>query len=228
MKAMILAAGLGERMRPLTDKTPKPLLTVAAKPLIYYHLERLAEAGVKEVVVNISHLADQIEENLGAGEQWGLDIQFSREAEPLETAGGIIQALTLLGTEPFLLVNGDVWSDYPFTTLAAHNLGENLVHMVMVDNPPQHERGDFYLNADGKLSEQKESGSPRLTYAGIGVYSPQLFAGCAQGKLALKPLLLEAMANRQASGEHYWGEWVDVGTPERLRQLNQQGMRDER
>jgi MurNAc alpha-1-phosphate uridylyltransferase len=222
LKVMILAAGLGERMRPLTDVTPKVLLEVTGKPLIYYHLERLAKVGVTDVIVNICHLAEQLEESLGSGRQWGLNISFSRELEPLETAGGIIRALPLLGEQAFLIVNGDVWTDYPFEQLLAKSLTRNnLAHLVMIDNPPQHINGDFYLGEDGQLLAQAEPGAQARTYAGIGLYTADFFKGVEAGKLALKPLLDKAIAQGQISAEYYGGEWFDVGTPNRLAQLNQ-------
>ncbi|MCX2983356.1 nucleotidyltransferase family protein [Halieaceae bacterium IMCC14734] len=220
MKAMILAAGLGERMRPLTDLTPKPLLPVGGKPLIQWHIENLVAAGFTNVVINTSHLGEQIEAFLGDGGSWGCQIEYSREAQPLETAGGIVQALPLLGAGPFALVNGDVWCDYPLSHLrdlpmaAAH-----LAHLVLVDNPAHHD-GDFVLEGDAVRLVEQPGGAPALTYAGIAVYRPEFFAGTAPGKLPLRPLLDAAIAASAVSGEHFSGRWTDVGTPQRLKELD--------
>lgn len=220
MKAMILAAGIGERMRPLTDATPKPLLQVGGLPLIEYHLRRLAVAGFNDIVINVSHLAQQIIDYCGDGGRWGVSISYSPEAAPLETAGGILQALPLLGQAPFLVVNGDVWTDFPFDTLADWPLRpEERAHLVFVDNPPQHTHGDFLLAQLGWV-EARPEGVKGLTYAGIGVYSPDFFAGIRPGKLALRPLLDDAIAARQLGGQYHGGRWEDVGTPERLYQLD--------
>ena len=214
MKAMILAAGRGERMRPLTDTTPKPLLKVAGRPLIEYHLERLAAADVTEVVINHAWLGEQIETALGTGERWGLRISYSPELQPLETGGGILQALPLLGDEPFLVVNGDVWCDYPFQRLPVQPDG--IAHLVLVDNPSHLPQGDFALR-DGRLYS---AGERRLTYSGIGVYRAELFDGCTRGRFPLAPLLHSAVREGSIAGELYTGRWVDVGTPERLHKLN--------
>lgn len=212
--AMILAAGRGERMRPLTDVVPKPLLPAGGRRLIDYHLEALARAGVREVVVNHAHLGAQIEAALGDGSDSGLRICYSPEPSALETGGGIYQALPLLGGGPFIVVNGDVWTDFDFGRLA---LGESdLVHLVLVDNPPHHPGGDFVLKG-GRVTTE---GAPRLTYAGVGVYRGELFAGCRGGAFPLAPLLREAMAAGRVSGERHEGAWVDVGTPERLAELD--------
>jgi len=223
MKAMILAAGRGERMRPLTDFTPKPLLKVGAKPLIVWHLERLAQAGFKEVVINHAHLGGQIEQALGNGSLWSMHIQYSPEQQALETAGGIANALPLLGEQPFLVVNGDIYTEIDFAPLAnlAHSLSPNLAHLLMVDNPPQHPQGDFAI-VDGRLSE---SGATQLTFSGVGVYHPSLFASVGRGQAAkLAPLLREAMAKQLATASYYDGVWHDIGTPERLHNLDQQLM----
>lgn len=218
MKAMILAAGRGERMRPLTDFTPKPLLKVGGKPLIVWHLERLAQAGFKEVVINHAHLGEQIEQALGNGSPWAMHIEYSPEQQALETAGGIAQALPLLGDQPFLVVNGDIYTEIDFAPLAAHKLMPKLAHLLMVDNPPQHPEGDFAI-VDGCLCE---SGSAKLTFSGVGVYHPSLFASVARGQAAkLAPLLRLAMAQQQATAVHYAGVWHDIGTPERLQSLDQ-------
>ena len=227
MKAMILAAGRGERMRPLTDHTPKPLLKVGGKPLIVWHLERLAKAGFKEIVINHAHLGKQIEQALGNGAQWGLSIQYSPEKIALETAGGIANALHLLGSEPFLVVNGDIYTDFDFTVLTPSPLmgegggeGEihqNLAHLVLVNNPPQHPNGDFAIQ-EGML---KNTGTQMLTFSGVGVYHPDLFAEVVIGQPAkLAPLLRKAIDNSAATAEYYQGVWHDIGTPERLAELD--------
>lgn len=215
MRAMILAAGRGERMRPLTDHTPKPLLQAGPEPLIGHHLRRLAAAGFREVVINLAHLGAQIADALGDGARYGVRIDYSWEPEgALETAGGIHQALPLLGDAPFLLVNGDIYTDYPFETLRRHGL-TGLAHLVLIPNPSHHPHGDFGLGADGRLHR----GEPRLTYAGIGLYHPRLFAPLAPGRAPLAPLLFDGIAAGLVSGERYGGLWVDVGTPERLAQV---------
>ena len=217
MKAMVLAAGRGERMRPLTDTTPKPLLEVGGKALIEYHLAALQQAGVEDVIINHAWLGDQIASRLGSGEQYGLRIEYSAEIpEALETAGGIIQALPRLGSEPFMVINGDIWCDYPLQQLPRHPDG--LAHLVMVDNPPHNPQGDFCL-INGDLQAEGDS---KLTYSGIGVFHPQLFAGLAPGIRPLAPLLKEAMVTHQVKGEHYRGHWYDIGTPERLTELDLQ------
>ncbi len=225
MKVMILAAGRGERMRPLTDTTPKPLLCAADKPLIVWHLERLAAAGFKEVVINHAHLGEKIMAALGDGKEFGLSIAYS--AEPpgaLETAGGIAKALPLLGKEPFLVVNGDIWCDWDFNR--AHHLSDRFAHLVFVDNPPEHAGGDFCL--DGTLvkyaGEQNLSnpGNPTsLTYAGISVFAPEFFKTVTVGSvLKLRPLLDAAIAEQKLTGERHTGRWTDVGTPARLQALD--------
>lgn len=217
MKAMILAAGRGERMRPLTDHTPKPLLPVAGKPLIVHHLEALRAAGIHDLVINTGHLGEQLPTALGDGRAWGVHILYSPEPpQALETGGGIFQALPLLGSEPFLVVNGDVWSDYPFARL--HMAPAGLAHLVLVSNPPHHPEGDFALTADGQV---RESGQLQLTYSGISVLRPELFDDCAPGRFPLGPLLRRAMAAGLISGEHYVGDWRDIGTPQRLAELDQ-------
>jgi len=221
VKAMILAAGLGERMRPLTDRTPKPLLPVGGKPLLQWHLENLVRAGFEDIVINVSHLAGQIESFVGDGSRWNCRVEWSREAEPLETAGGIIKALPLLGDEPFALVNADIWSDYPLERLQASLPGPGrLAHLVLVDNPPQHHKGDFVLAADGRVGCRPQRGGHTLTYSGMALYHPRFFAGTSPGKQPLLPLLERAIAAGQLGGEHYGGHWTDVGTPERLRELD--------
>jgi len=222
MKAMILAAGLGTRLRPLTLHTPKPLLSVADQPLIVWHLRALAAAGITEVVINTAWLGERLVETLDDGSQFGVQILWSHETEPLETAGGIIQALPLLGDQPFLLVNGDVWTRFDFAQLTGADLGQHLAHVVLVDNPPQHPTGDFYLAMDGQVLSDALDGQAKLTFAGISVLSPQLFAGLETGKRPLAPLLRQAMQAGQVSGQHLQQAWVDVGTIERLEQLDQQ------
>ena len=217
MKAMILAAGKGERMRPLTLHTPKPLLPVAGVPLIEYHLRALVAAGFKEVVINHAWLGAQIEAHLGNGAGWGLSISYSAEGEPLETGGGIFKALPLLGNDPFVLVNGDVWTDYDFTRLPQQPAG--LAHLVLVDNPGHHGKGDFCLH-QGLVSDAQD-GAATLTYSGIAVIDPKLFDGCTAGAFRLAPLLRDAMSVGQVTGEHFTGHWVDVGTQERLAEVEQ-------
>ena len=228
MKALILAAGLGERMRPLTNTTPKPLLQAGGKPLIAWHLEKLAALGATDVVVNTSWLASQFPETLGDGSRWGLRLHYRFEGDtPLETGGGMHNALGLLADAPFLAVNGDVWTDFDFSLLPAEPPG--LAHLVLVDNPPQHPAGDFALHDDGRVDSD---GEPRLTFAGIGMYRASLFddwrsiigdvAGVDETppRFKLAPLLRAAMARGQVAGTHHAGRWTDVGTPERLAELD--------
>lgn len=223
MRAMILAAGRGERLRPLTDTTPKPLLPVAGRPLIEYHIQRLAQAGFKDLVINHAHLGDQIEETLGDGARWGLSISYSREGTALETGGGIFRALPLLGSRPFLVVNGDIWCDYPFDKLRARVL-TGLAHLVLVPNPPHHARGDFGLDGQRVLS-----GGPTLyTFSGIGLYHPELFLGCQPGAFPLAPLLRRAMDDNRVTGELYQGCWIDVGTKERLVEAEKAALKGDR
>ncbi len=226
MKAIILAAGRGERMRPLTDITPKPLLAVGGKPLIAWHLERLARAGLREVVINHAHLGTQIEAALGDGARWGLSIRYSPEPEgALETAGGIANALPLLGyDEPFLVVNGDTYCDWDVARAVSVLTPGNLAHLVLVPNPQHHPQGDFSLagsvvGADIKAAARR--GEQVCTFSGIGIYRPQMFADIQRGQRAqLAPLLRVAMAARRVSGELHAGRWVDVGTPQRLAELD--------
>ncbi len=216
MKAMILAAGRGERMRPLTDHTPKPLLKVADKALIEYHIEALVRAGFADIIINHAWLGAQFEQVLGAGERYGAHLQYSPEgATALETGGGIFNALPLLGNGPFVVVNGDVWTDYPFERLP-RNLA-TLAHLVLVPNPPQHPQGDFFL-ADGML---RETGPVKYTFSGIGMYRAELFNGCRPGAFPLAPLLRAVIGQGQVSGERYDGGWYDIGTPARMEQLDQ-------
>lgn len=240
MRAMILAAGRGERMRPLTDHTPKPLLQAGGKPLIVWHIERLVRAGVTDLVINHAHLGAQLEAALGNGSQFGANIQYSPEAQALETAGGIANALPLLGNEPFAVINGDIYCDYDFALLPeqAKTLQANgdAAHLVLVDNPPQHPNGDFALSAEGRIYpltrpslRSPRSPAPRcalpalLTFSGIGIYQPSLFGHIPRGSIApLAPLLREQIALGKISGEHHNGLWVDVGTPQRLEELDRQ------
>ncbi len=215
--AMILAAGRGERMRPLSDSVPKPLLEAGGKPLIVHLIERLARAGIRDLVINHSHLGEQVERYLGDGSRYGVRIAYSLEAGGgLETGGGIFKALPLINTDPFLVVNGDIWTDYPFERLPARPAG--VAHLVLVDNPPQHPRGDFAL-CDGRVHAE---GEPRLTFSGIGLYARALFTHCQPGKFPLAPLLRAAMAQGQVSGERYAGDWRDIGTPQRLEELDRE------
>jgi MurNAc alpha-1-phosphate uridylyltransferase len=209
---MILAAGRGERMRPITDRTPKPLLPVAGKPLIVWHLERLAKAGFRDIVINHAHLGDQIEGLLDDGSAWGLSIRYSEEPPgALETAGGIANALPLLGSEPFLVVNGDIWCDLDFAALPPL-AANDLAHLVLVPNPAHNANGDFDLQGGRVLGVP-----PRLTFSGIGRYRPEMFVAIERGQPAkLAPLLRQAMAADRVSGQTHTGRWVDVGTPERL------------
>jgi N-acetyl-alpha-D-muramate 1-phosphate uridylyltransferase len=217
MRAMILAAGRGERMRPLTDHTPKPLLKVGGKPLIVWHLERLAKAGFKEIVINHAHLGEQIEKALGNGAAWGVSIQYSPEKIALETAGGIANALDLLGEEPFLVVNGDTFTEIDFGVLKYALKANNHAHLVLANNPPQHPNGDFAIEA-GML---KHTGAQMLTFSGVGVYHPDLFTGVVRGEPAkLAPLLRNAIVEDKATAERYQGVWHDIGTPERLSALD--------
>lgn len=217
MKAMILAAGRGERMRPLTDHMPKPLLQVGGQALIEYHLHNLAAAGFRDVVINHAYLGEQIERALGCGARYGLQIHYSAESICLETGGGIFNALPLLGDESFLVVNGDVWTDFPLVSLVSRlRASDDLAHLVLVDNPEHHRRGDFSLDQDRVRNE----GECKLTFSGIACYRPAFFAGCQPGVFPLAPLLRQAISEDKVSGEHYCGAWMDVGTPVRLDELN--------
>ena len=222
MKAMILAAGLGNRMRPLTLHTPKPLLEVGGKPLIVWHIEKLQKIGVTEIVINTAWLGEKLANALGDGSQFGVKILWSHEGEGLETAGGIINALPLLGDEPFILVNGDVWTTMDFASLLDVQLGEQQAHLVLVENPPQHLKGDFILSNGLAYTFEQEQLGEALTYSGIAVLHPRMFAGLENGKRPLAPLLKQAMQQHQVSAEKMQAVWVDVGTPERLQQLDQQ------
>lgn len=228
MKALIFAAGLGERMRPLTDHTPKPLLKVGNKPLIIWHLEKLAAMGVEDVVINTSWLAEQFPSTLGDGSPLGLRLHYCYEgATPLETGGGMWNAMSILGDAPFVAINGDIWCDADFSQLPREPTG--LTHLIMVDNPAHNPKGDFALDADGRLHSE---GEPRLTFSGIGVYRPELFDGWravvgdvsgadhTPPRFKLAPLLRAAMTRGLATGTRHAGQWTDVGTPQRLAELD--------
>ncbi|MFT5163560.1 MAG: MurNAc alpha-1-phosphate uridylyltransferase [Alteromonadaceae bacterium] len=227
MKAMILAAGRGERMRPLTDVCPKPLLKVADKPLLVYHIEKLVAIGIKQIVINHAWLGEQIEQTIGDGAQWGAQISFSPEpAGGLETAGGIVNALPLLGDEPFLVVNGDIWTDFDFALLP-QTLNDSLAHLVLVDNPLHNVDGDFILADDSHslLTNKTSSASTNqvaLTFSGIAVYHPDIFAGLTAQRYALGPLLKTQITRQNVVGQYYSGLWTDVGTIERLAALEKQ------
>jgi MurNAc alpha-1-phosphate uridylyltransferase len=225
---MILAAGRGERMRPLTDHTPKPLLEVGGKALIVWHIEKLAAAGSTELVINHAHLGAKLEAYLGDGRQFGAQIQYSRETSALETAGGIANARSLLGEQPFAVINGDIWCDYDFARLAeraaALQTNGDMAHLVLVDNPAHHPTGDFLLHDDRVIgSALKTQHLKHLTFSGIGVYHPALFSHISLGSVApLAPLLRTQIALGKVSGEHHAGLWIDVGTPQRLQELDNQ------
>ncbi|MBS3954603.1 MAG: nucleotidyltransferase family protein [Methylomicrobium sp.] len=217
MKAMILAAGRGERMRPLTDHTPKPLLPAADKALIVHTIEQLCQAGFSEIVINLAHLGKQIKHFLGNGSRFNVAIEYSDEGDgALETAGGIIKALPLLGPSPFLVVNGDIATDFPFASL--RTLEINLAHLVLVNNPAHHPDGDFGLDQSNNVVNDAPV---KLTFSGIGVYSPALFEGCLHGKQKLAPLLRSAIDLQRITGQKFEGFWLDIGTPERLLELDQ-------
>jgi MurNAc alpha-1-phosphate uridylyltransferase len=219
VKAMILAAGLGARMRPLTEHTPKPLLRAGGQALIDFHLHKLAAAGIREVVVNCSWLADQLEDYLADGSRYGLSIQLSRETQPLETAGGIVQALPYLDSEedePFLVINGDIWTEFDFAALRDIKPVEG--HLVLIENPPHNPGGDFYLNQSALISEKAEG--LRYTFSGISVWRPSVFRDFDSASRAFKPVMLAAIARDALGGELYQGRWWDIGTPQRLADLD--------
>lgn len=222
MKAMILAAGMGNRMRPLTLHTPKPLLEVGGKPLIVWHIEKLQKMGVQEIVINTAWLGEKLADALGDGSQFGVKILWSHEGEGLETAGGIINALPLLGNEPFILVNGDVWTTMDFAPLLNVQLQDDLAHLVLVENPVQHPQGDFTLAANKAYTFEQARSGENLTYSGVAVMHPQMFNALESGKRPLAPLLKQAMQQEKISAQKLQGVWVDVGTPERLNALDQQ------
>ena len=217
MRAMILAAGRGERMRPLTDHCPKPLLEINSKPLLYYHLESLACAGIKHIVINHAYLGEQIEEAVGDGNKWGVHISYSAEGlQSMETAGGICKALPLLGDQPFIVVNADIWTDFPYQQLSQYTTAQ--AHLVLVDNPPHHPQGDFVLGANGEIGTKN---GKKYTFSGIAIYAPSFFSDCKPGASSLAPLLKSAAQDGRVKGQHYSGEWVDVGTPQRLKAIRQ-------
>jgi N-acetyl-alpha-D-muramate 1-phosphate uridylyltransferase len=223
MKAIILAAGLGNRMRPLTDHTPKPLLCAGGKPLITYHLENLQRAGIREVIINLAYLGEKIRGHLGDGQQFNLNIRYSTEPEPLETGGAILHALDLLGTEPFLLINGDVWCDLEFAQFIQQPFSENNAgHLLLVPNPPFHPQGDFALAENGQLLDDPDkTHAQRFTFGGISLLKPELigeYPGKRQ-KFPLVEVLRRAINHQQLSGEVHHSHWSDVGTPERLQEL---------
>jgi N-acetyl-alpha-D-muramate 1-phosphate uridylyltransferase len=215
MFAMILAAGRGERMRPLTDEIPKPLLEIAGKALIVYQIEALKSAGVKSIVINVGHMGDQIQYHLGTGVSFGVQIHYSDEADDiLETAGGIIKALPLLGDKPFIVTNADIYTDFDYRTLPEQLHSD--AHLVLVDNPPHHPQGDFVFEK-GRVLQQ---GSKKLTYGGIGLFHPRFFKNCNPGRSALAPLLHKSVEANNLTAQHFKGLWSDVGTPERLKEIN--------
>ncbi|WP_421272309.1 N-acetylmuramate alpha-1-phosphate uridylyltransferase MurU [Aeromonas taiwanensis] len=216
MKAMILAAGRGERMRPLTNSLPKPLLAAGGKPLIVHHIEKLKHAGISELVINHAWLGHKLVAALGDGSAFGVSIRWSAEESALETAGGIVQALPLLGSDPFLVINGDTWIDADYATLVRQPLGSDLAHLWLVPNPPQHPNGDFSLQA-GRVQD-----APALTFSGVGLYHPAAFAELPSGARKLAPLLRDWMAQGRVGGSLLAGEWRDIGTVERLRALDEQ------
>jgi len=230
MKAMILAAGRGERMRPLTDHTPKPLLKVAGKSLIEYHIDALVRAEINEIVINHAWLGEQFESELGNGKRYDASILYSAENEgSLETGGGIFNALPLLGEDCFIIVNGDIWTDFDFSKIKhaikpSTEKQKNNAHLVLIDNPSHHSEGDFFLQKGMVFNDTKNqpelSGNLKLTYSGIAVFHPDFFSDCDAGSFPLAPLLRTAMSQGRVSGEHFQGEWSDVGTPERLQELN--------
>ncbi len=231
MMAMLLAAGRGERMRPLTDLTPKPLLVAGGKPLIVWHIERLARAGITDLVINHAHLGAQLENALGDGCRFGVHIRYSPEhPSALETAGGIAHALHLLGEEPFAVINGDIYCNYDFGRLPAHvaalQASNDTAHLVLINNPPHHPNGDFHLHKGRLISTSDQrltTNDSKLTFSGIGIYKPILFRHIPRGTAApLAPLLRAQIALGKASGEHYSGYWVDVGTPQRLEELDKE------
>lgn len=216
MRAMILAAGKGERMRPLTKTIPKPMLKAGGKPLLQYHIESLVDAGIREIVINTGRLGAAIESHFGTGRDLGADIRYSREGgQPLETGGGIKRALPLLGKGPFIVVNGDIWTDFDYSRLLEKDITPP--YLILVPNPPHHPQGDFVLQGD-RLSLD---GGPRLTYSGIGLYPPALFSEQTETVFPLLPLLQQAIREGVVTGELYTGRWLDVGTPERLRELEE-------
>jgi MurNAc alpha-1-phosphate uridylyltransferase len=218
MKAMILAAGYGKRLRPLTDHTPKPLLPIGGKPMIVHHLEKIADSEIKEVVINLGHLGSKIPQSLGNGSTWGLSIEYSDEGpDPLETGGGMAKALPLLGSETFLLVNGDVWTDLDFSTIPSSLSGNDQAMLFLVDQPGWRDKGDFKLDGN----RVQESDNPDLLYAGIALYHPSILDGAKVEKFSIVPRLKKAIQEDRVAGRKIVGEWDDVGTPERLLALRE-------
>ena len=218
MKAMILAAGYGKRLRPLTDHTPKPLLPIGGKPMIVHHLEKIADSGIKEVVINLGHLGSKIPQSLGNGSTWGLSIEYSDEGpDPLETGGGMAKGLPLLGSETFLLVNGDVWTDLDFSSIPSSLSGNDQAMLFLVDQPGWRDKGDFKLDGN----RVQESDSPDLLYAGIALYHPSILDGAKVEKFSIVPRLKKAIQEDRVAGRKIVGEWDDVGTPERLSALRE-------
>jgi MurNAc alpha-1-phosphate uridylyltransferase len=216
MKAMILAAGYGKRLRPLTDNTPKPLISIGGKPMIVHHLEKLAEAGIREVVINLGHLGSKIPDFLGSGSTWGVSIEYSDEGpDPLETGGGMTKALPLLGKDTFLLVNGDVWTDLDFSIIPKTLSSNDQAMLFLAKQPEWREKGDFNLDE----SRVRESGTPNLLYAGIALYHPSILDGAVVEKFSIVPRLKKAIQQDRVAGQLINGEWDDVGTPERLATL---------
>ena len=221
MKAMILAAGRGTRMAPLTDTCPKPLIPLCGKPLIIHHLEKLAAAGITDIVINHAWLGEQLEQTLGNGSSWGIKIQYSPENEALETGGGVYQALPLLGEDAFLLINGDVWTNWDYSEVMNTSLQEGeLGHLWLIDNPAHNPQGDFCLD-EGKVLDTALLNETALTFSGISLLSPQLWAECTSGAYPLAPMLRSAMLQQQITGSKLNADWVDVGTPQRLSDLEQ-------
>ena len=215
MKAMILAAGRGERMRPLTDVTPKPLLQAGPHRLVEYHLLNLAQAGFTDVIINVAWLGQQIIEELGNGEKYNINISYSNEGDQaLETGGGIFHALPLLGEEPFLVINGDVWTDYPFENLRSFQLKDK-AHLILINNPEHNPEGDFAIKNSRLLNDERD----RYTFSGIGIYSKDFFTTSSDGKYPLAPMIRKCIDSNEISGEVYEGRWVDIGTPQRLQSL---------
>ncbi len=220
MRAMILAAGLGTRMRPLTDTLPKPLLRAGGKALIEYHLINLAQAGIRDIVINHFHLGEKLEEALGDGSRYGVSLAYSRESVRLETAGGIVKALPLLGTESFAVISADIWADYDYARLEPVDGEQTLARLIMVENPQHHKAGDFALGVDGRLSIAEEGSGAGVTYSGISVMHPKLFRGLQEAPLPLRPILDKAIAAGLVAAQMHDGHWFDIGTPERLAELD--------
>lgn len=220
MRAIILSAGLGKRMLPLTEHTPKPLLKVAGVPLIVHHIKNLSLAGIREIVINLGHLGEKIEQTLGNGSAFGVNLAYSYEDPILETAGGIKKALTsdLLGPDPFIAVSSDLFTDFPFETLP--QLPKKLIHMVLTDNPPHHPKGDYALKGENVLEKAALPDGSLLNFAGIGVYRPELFEACPEGIYKLPQLFKKAFLSNAITGEYYRGIWYNIGTPEDLQAVN--------